>query len=94
MPEFGGNGYLRYPCKSVSKMPSDIEPDALEIRIRYAGGALLGLVIGGYFCVCLWPLERIACFAIVCVAIVVFAFLARHYGDNFWIGFLESIRWW
>lgn len=75
-------------------MPFDLEPDSLEIRVRYACGALLGLLIGGYLCVWLWPLERITCFVLVCVAIVAFALLARHYGNNFRISFLKSIRWW
>lgn len=75
-------------------MPFDVQPDVLEIRIRYASGALLGLVTGGYLCVWLWPLDRITIFAIVCIAIVAFALLARHYGDNLWISFLKSIRWW
>jgi hypothetical protein len=75
-------------------MPFDIEPDSLEIRIRYACGVLLGLVIGSYLCVWLWPLDRITCFVMLCVATAAFALLARCYGDNFWISFLKSVRWW
>jgi len=71
-----------------------VEPDALEIRIRYVCGALLGLVPGLFLCLHLWPTTRITCVAAVAVSVGLTAIVARHFGNRFWIAFLKYIKWW
>lgn len=72
----------------------DVEPDVLEIRIRYVCGALLGLVLGLFICLDLWPTTKITCAAVVAASASLTAILARHFGDSFWIAFLKSMKWW
>jgi len=70
----------------------DVDPDELEIRIRYVCGALLGLVLGLFLCLHLWPTTKITCVAVVAASVGLTAVLARHFGDSFWIAFLNPSR--
>lgn len=72
----------------------DVEPDELEIKIRYVCGALLGLALGLFLCLHLWPTTKLTCVAVVAASVSLTAVLARQFGDIFWIAFLKSIKWW
>ena len=61
----------------------DVEPDELETGIRYVCGALLGLILGFFLCLHLWPTTRATGFAVVAVSVGVTAVVARHLATDF-----------
>lgn len=64
--------------------PPGREVDAFEWWLRFACGALLGLVVGLGFCVRLWPLGLVGACLLVLGAMAVGGFCAARWGDDFW----------
>lgn len=63
--------------------------DAFELKIRFACGALLGLVVGLGMCVRLWPLSIFGACVLVALAVAACGFCAARFGDRFW----ANLRW-
>ncbi|MDM0021631.1 hypothetical protein [Variovorax saccharolyticus] len=65
------------------------KPDAFEMKVRFACGALLGLVVGLGMCVGLSPLSTLGACVLVGIAMVACGVSAAHFGDSFW----ANLRW-
>jgi hypothetical protein len=63
--------------------------DAFELQLRFACGALLGLVVGLGMCVRLWPLGAFGACMLVATTVVACGVCAARYGDKFW----AQLRW-
>lgn len=64
-------------------------PDAFEMKVRFACGALLGLAIGLGMCVSLSPLGALGACILVGLVVVACGICAARFGDNFW----ANLRW-
>jgi len=60
------------------------KPDAFEMKLRFACGALLGLLVGLGICVRVWPLGAVGVTLLVGGAMVICAVCAARFGDRFW----------
>jgi hypothetical protein len=69
--------------------PAGRQPDAFEMNVRFACGALLGLFVGLGMCVSLWPLSTWGAWLLVAVSIVACGLGAARFGDSFW----AQLRW-
>jgi hypothetical protein len=65
------------------------KPDAFELKIRFACGALLGIVVGLGMCARLWPLSTFEACVLVVLAVAACGFCAARFGDRFW----ANLRW-
>lgn len=65
------------------------KPDAFEMKVRFACGALLGLAVGLGLCVNLSPLSALATCILVGAAVLACGICAARFGDNFW----ANLRW-
>lgn len=75
---------------AMARSNDGIRPDATELRLRFACGAVLGALAG---IVTAWQLgfdSMHAAIITAAVASVIAGLLARHFGDSFW----ASVRWW
>lgn len=63
--------------------------DAFELKIRFACGALLGLVVGLGTCARLWPLGTFGTCVLVALTVAACGFCAARFGDRFW----AHLRW-
>jgi hypothetical protein len=68
-------------------------PDALEKRIRFGCGFMLGLLLALAATLRVLTVNGYYAAAIFVACGVVFGFLAMKYGDSFWQR-LASLRWW
>jgi hypothetical protein len=60
------------------------KPDAFEMKVRLACGALLGLVVGMGMCVSLWSLSTLGACMLTGFAMAACAACAARFGDSFW----------
>ena len=70
------------------------EPDSFEKRLRFGCGFVFGALVA--FLVVLRELAAFSgtFWAIVVAVAVIFGFLAVRYGDAFWQGVSDWMRWW
>ena len=73
---------------------NEVEPDALEKKIRIGCGTLAGLAVGASVGVLGLGLRAGALWAFVGLAVIVCAFLAFRWGDRFWITLMGVLKWW
>lgn len=64
-------------------------PDAFELKVRFAFGALLGLAVGLGSCVGLSPLSPLGACLLVGIAVAACGAGAAYFGDSFW----ANLRW-
>lgn len=65
------------------------KPDAFELKVRFACGALFGLAVGLGICVSLSPLSALGACILVGVVVLVCGICAARFGDSFW----ANLRW-
>ena len=65
------------------------KPDALELKVRMACGALFGLVLGVGCCIASWPLNGLGACASIMFAMIACGWCAMRFGDGFWM----ALKW-
>lgn len=65
------------------------KPDAFEMKVRFACGALLGLAVGLGMCVSRSPLSALGACILVGVVVLACGTCAARFGDSFW----ANLRW-
>jgi hypothetical protein len=68
----------------------DRKPDKLELQVRAVCGGLLGLFVSACVIIKAQPMDFLGSCAIVAVCVVISAFCAVRFGDEFWLG----LKWW
>ena len=73
-------------------MDEESRPDRLEKMIRLGCGAVAGLLLGLALGFVSLQLTEAPLWFFASILGTVFALLALHYGDKFWLGVLNALR--
>ena len=75
-------------------MKEKMQQDAISNRIRFGCGGLFGALLGTYMFIGEFFGNIQVTVVILAIFIVLFGYLAMHYGDRFWDKVIDSFRWW
>lgn len=72
----------------------ELPPEALEKRVRFGCGALLGLFIGLSGGLSWWVANGVGFWLLLLVPVVICGWLASRRGDRFWERIGPWLWWW